>query len=102
MSNMEDREKAFENQFAHEAELKFKAHARRNKLLGLWAAEKLGKKGEDATAYAKDLVILGLDSAGDEEVVAKLLADFRGAVPDSEIRNQMELLLPVAMKQLLG
>lgn len=104
MSNMEDRQKGFENKFAHDAELEFKAIARRNKLVGLWAAEKLGKKGEDASAYAKDVVMADLERAGHQDVVDKLLADFKQAeitVSASEIEQQIQDLLPVARKQLL-
>ncbi|MDX2072894.1 MAG: DUF1476 domain-containing protein [Alphaproteobacteria bacterium] len=103
MSNMEDRQRAFENKFAHDAEKEFKVNARRNKLLGLWAAQKLGKTGEEADAYAKDVVIADLESAGDNDVIGKLLKDFGRAgvaVHISEIEKQMADLLPIARKQL--
>ena len=104
MSGFEDRQKGFEGKFAHDAEQKFKLVARRNKLLGLWAAEKLGKTGADAEAYAKEVVMSDLETAGDDDVVGKLLADFGAAgLPETAggIRNQMDRLLPVAAKQLL-
>lgn len=104
MSNMEDRQKGFENKFAHDAELEFKATARRNKLLGLWAAAKLGKTGEDASAYAKDVVMADLEAAGDNDVVGKLLNDFGRAgltVHISEIEQKLAELMPVARKQIV-
>jgi len=104
MSNMEDRQKGFEGKFAHEAELEFKATARCNKMLGLWAAEKLGKTGEEALAYAKDLVMADLDNAGDNDVVDKLLKDFgraHVAVTVKEIEAEKLRLMPIARKQIL-
>lgn len=104
MTNLEDRQKSFEHKFAHDAEMKFKANARRNKLLGLWAAEKMGKTGEEAAAYAKDVVMADLDSAGQDDVVDKLLKDFGRAgvvVPVGEIQKKMEELLPVAHRELM-
>ena len=77
MSNLNDRERAFENKFAHDEELKFRAYARRNKLVGLWAAEKLGKTGDDADAYAKEVVLADFEEAGDDDVFRKLLRDLR-------------------------
>ena len=72
MSNMKDREEGFERKFALDEELKFKATARRNKLLGLWAAEKLGKTGADADAYAKEVVMSDIEEAGDHDVFRKV------------------------------
>ncbi len=69
MTTFDDRKDAFEKKFAHDAELKFKAGSRRNRLLGLWAAEKLGKSGDDATAYAKEVIAADFEEAGDEDVV---------------------------------
>lgn len=103
MTNMEDRQKGFENKFAHDAEIQFKANARRNKLLGLWAAEKLGKQGEDAEAYAREVVMADLEAKGDDDVVGKLLKDFGRAgvvVPVSDIEREKEALLPVAHQQI--
>ncbi|SIR38588.1 MULTISPECIES: DUF1476 domain-containing protein [unclassified Bosea (in: a-proteobacteria)] len=100
MTTFEQRKDAFENKFAHDEDLRFKANARRNKLLGLWAAEKLGKSGADADAYAKTVVIADFEEAGDEDVLRKVKNDFTLAgvsVPDSEIRRVMtELLIQAA------
>ena len=76
MSTFDKREEAFERQFAHDEELKFKAEARRNKLLGLWAAEKLGKTGPEADTYAKAVVAADFEEAGDGDVLRKVLGDF--------------------------
>ena len=99
MSDLNDREKAFENKFAHDEELKFKAHARRNKLIGLWAAEKLGKTGEAAEAYAKEVILADFEEAGDEDVFRKLRGDLGDDVSDHQIRREMESLLAVAVEQ---
>ena len=77
MSDMKDREKGFERKFAFDEELRFKATARRNKLLGLWAAEKLGKSGADADAYAKEVVVSDIEEAGDHDVFRKVKSRFR-------------------------
>lgn len=103
MSNgMDNRRDAFENKFAHDAELRFKAEARRNKLLGLWAAEKLGKSGADADSYAREVVQADFEEAGDEDVFRKLRNDFDAAgvnESDQVIREKMFLLLEEAVKQ---
>ena len=102
MSNMKDRENAFENKFAHDAELKFKAEARRNKLLGLWAAELLGKTGDEADAYAKSVVLADFEEAGDEDVFRKVRRDFdEGGVgqSDHQLRRKMDELLALAVEQ---
>lgn len=100
MTTFDQRKDAFENKFAHDEELRFKATARRNKLLGLWAAEKLGKSGADADAYAKSVVVADFEEAGDEDVVRKVKTDFAAgnvAVDDAEIRRVMtELLIRAA------
>lgn len=103
MASMDERKDAFENKFAHDEELKFKAIARRNKLLGLWAAEKLGKTGADADAYAMEVVKADFEEAGDEDVYRKVRADFDAAgVQQSEhqIRRTMEELLIEAANQI--
>ena len=103
MSNMNDREKGFENKFAHDAELKFKAEARRNKLLGLWAAELMGKTGDDADAYAKTVVLADFEEAGDEDVFRKIRGDFDAAgveQSDHQIRRQMLEFLAIAVEQI--
>ena len=92
MTSLNDREKAFENMFAHDQELKFKAEARANKLLGLWAAEKMGLSGDEADAYAKTVVIADFEEAGHEDVFRKVRGDFDAkqiAVSDEEIRAKM-------------
>ncbi|MBA68984.1 MAG: hypothetical protein CML30_08920 [Rhizobiales bacterium] len=92
MTSFNDREKAFENMFAHDQELKFKAEARANKLLGLWAAEKMGLSGDEADAYAKTVVIADFEEAGHEDVFRKVRGDFDAkqiAVSDEEIRAKM-------------
>ncbi|MAW85317.1 MAG: hypothetical protein CMJ42_02180 [Phyllobacteriaceae bacterium] len=102
MSQMSDREKAFENKFAHDEELKFRAMARRNKLLGLWAAEKMGKTGDAAEAYAKEVVLADFEEAGDEDVFRKIRGDFDAAgvdQSDHQIRRTMDELLATAAEQ---
>jgi hypothetical protein len=101
MTNMQDREKAFESKFALDQELKFKAEARRNKLVGLWAAELLGKS--DLEAYAKDVVAADFEEAGHEDVVRKLRTDFDAAgiaMTDEEIRRKMLEFLSEAVTQI--
>lgn len=103
MANMDDRKNAFENKFAHDEEVKFKAMARRNKLLGLWVAEKLGKTGDDADAYAKDVIKADFEEAGDEDVFRKVRADLDAAgvaLSDHQIRRTMEELLSEAVEQI--
>ena len=75
MSTFDDRENAFENKYAHDQEMQFRAEARRNKLLGLWAAELLGKTGADADAYAREVVKADFEEAGHEDVVRKVAGD---------------------------
>ncbi|MGB8818644.1 MAG: DUF1476 domain-containing protein [Rhizobiaceae bacterium] len=100
MADMNERKDAYENKFAHDEELKFKATARRNKLLGLWAAEKNGKSGADADAYAKEVVMADFEEAGDEDVFRKLRGDLSAAVSDHQIRNAMEELMAEAIEQI--
>jgi hypothetical protein len=103
MASMDDRKDAFEKKFAHDEELKFKAMARRNMLLGLWAAEKLGKTGDAAEAYAKEVVISDFEEAGDDDVFRKLRGDFDAAgvqQSDHQIRRTMDELLEVAIDQI--
>jgi hypothetical protein len=103
MSSMKDREEGFEKKFAHDEELKFKATARRNKLLGVWAAEKLGKSGSDADAYAKEVVIADFEEAGDDDVFRKVRADFDKAgvaLSDHQIRHAMSDLMATAIDQI--
>ena len=101
MSTFDDREKAFEDKFAHDAEMQFKAEARRNKLLGLWAAELLGKSGEDANAYAAEVVKADLQESGDEDVYRKVAADLGDKADEATIRAKMRDLRAVAKDQLM-
>lgn len=78
MTGFDDRKSAFENKFKHDQDVQFKVNARRNKLVGLWAAEKLGKTGPDADAYAKEVVASDFEKAGDDDVIEKLEADLKG------------------------
>jgi hypothetical protein len=101
MASMDDRKKAFENKFAHDEELKFRAMARRNKMLGLWAAEKLGKTGEAAEAYAKEVINSDFEEAGDHDVFRKVRKDFDDAgvdQSDHQIRRTMDELLDQAIE----
>ncbi len=103
MTNMKDRQEGFEKKFAHDEELRFRATARRNKLLGLWAAEKLGKSGDDADAYAKEVVKSDFEEAGDEDVYRKVKGDLDAAntgLSEHQIRHQMSELLAVAVDQI--
>jgi hypothetical protein len=103
MSTFDQRKDAFENKFALDEELRFKATARRNKLLGLWAAEKLGKSGAEADAYAKSVVLADFEEAGDEDVLRKVRSDFATgsvAVADEEIRRVMTELLITAAEEI--
>lgn len=96
MTTFDDRENAFENMYAHDAEMQFKAEARRNNLLGLWAAEKMGLTGDAADAYAKSVVIEDLKEAGDDDVYRKVSADLESegaGVPEAELRAKMRDLL---------
>jgi hypothetical protein len=103
MTTFDKREDAFEKKFAHDEELQFKAAARRNKLLGLWAAEKMGIAGDAAVDYAKTVVEADLAEAGDADVLAKVLADLKAAgVEQSEhqIRRTMDELMVTAIEQI--
>ena len=101
MSTFDKRGESRENRYAHDEELRFKATARRNKLLGLWAAEKLGKVGADADAYAGDVVSADFEEAGDEDVFRKIRKDFDAAgvaQSDHQIRRTMDELLATAVE----
>ncbi|HEY4191032.1 MAG TPA: DUF1476 domain-containing protein [Mesorhizobium sp.] len=103
MSNMKDREEGFERKFALDEEQRFRAMARRNKLLGLWAAEKLGKSGADADAYAREVVNSDFEEAGDHDVFRKIRKDFDAASVDQsdhQIRRTMDELMAVAAEQI--
>lgn len=102
MTTFDDREHAFEAKFAHDEELKFKAEARRNKLLGLWAAGLMGKSGDAAAAYAKEIVATDMQEAGDEDVFRKLAADLGAKADDATIRAKMSELMSEAKRQLMN
>ena len=104
MSTLDDREKAQEAKFAHDAELRFTAEARRNKLLGLWAAEQMGMSEEHAKKYATEVVEADFQEAGDEDVFRKVAEDLKAkGAPVSEemIRKKMVELVHVAREQIL-
>ena len=103
MTTFDKREEGFEKKFAHDEELRFKANARRNKLLGAWAAEKLGLSGPEAEAYAKDVVMADFEEAGDTDVFRKLRQDFDAkgvAQSDHQIRRTMDDLMEQAIAQI--
>src|SRR3954464_4530554 len=102
MTTFDDRKDAFEKKFAHDEELRFKATARRNKLLGLWAAEKLGKSGADAEAYAKSVVLADFEEAGEADRVRKVKKDLDAAgveASEGEIKTRMIDLLERAIDE---
>ena len=101
MTTFDDREHAFENKFAHDAEMQFKAEARRNRLLGLWAAELLGKTGDAAAAYATEVVKADFEEAGDEDVYRKVSGDLGDKADEATIRKQMADLMVKAKIQLM-
>ena len=103
MSGIDDRGDAYENKFAHDAELKFKAEARRNKLLGNWAAEKLGKSGDAVEDYAKEVIRSDFEEPGDDDVFRKIREDFDAAgidQSDHQIRRTMDELMAKAIDQI--
>ncbi|ALI56021.1 DUF1476 domain-containing protein [Celeribacter marinus] len=100
MSTFDERESAFENKFAHDAEMVFKADARANKLLGLWAAELLGKTGADADAYALEVIKADFEEAGHDDVIRKVAADLGDKATDDEIRAKRATCLATAKTQL--
>ena len=103
MTTFDKREEGFEKQFAHDEELKFKATARRNKLLGLWAAEKLGLSGADAEEYAKSVVLADFEEAGDHDVLRKIRRDFDAkgvAQSDHQISRTMSEFLAKAVEDI--
>ena len=103
MTTFDKREEGFEKKFAHDEELKFKATARRNKLLGLWAAEKLGIAGPAAESYAKDVVAADFEEPGDQDVFRKIRKDFDAkgvAQSDQQIRRAMDELMEKAIAQI--
>ncbi len=102
MTTFDDRENAFENKFAHDAEMLFKAEARRNKLLGLWAAGLMGKTGTDADDYAKEVVKADFEEAGHEDVYRKVAGDLGDLADEATIRAKMAEYLVEAKSQLMS
>jgi hypothetical protein len=99
MTSFDNREKAFEDMYARDAELRFKVLARRDKLLGLWAAGLLGKSADEATEYAGAVVAADLEHPGDEDVIAKIQADLGDLASDEEIRAQLQVAFIEAERQ---
>jgi hypothetical protein len=102
MTTFDKREEGFEKKFALDEELKFKAEARRNKLLGLWVASMLGLSGDEANAYASEVVAAAFGEAGDANVVRKIMIDLEAqgiALTEAEIRIKMDELMPLAVTQ---
>jgi hypothetical protein len=101
MSTFDKREEGFERKFAHDEEVRFKARARRNKMLGLWAAQQLGLSGEAAEAYAKEIVVVDFEEPGDDDVFGRIRRDFDAkavAQSDHQIRRTMEELMAKAVE----
>ncbi len=101
MKSFDDRTKAFENKYAHDEEMLFKAVARRNKLVGLWAAELMGKSDTEAVEYAKEVVLADFEEAGHEDVVRKVAADLGPKADADTVRAKMDELMPVAKAQIM-
>lgn len=100
MTTFNDRERAYESKFAHDAELRFKAEARRNRLLGEWAAELLGKSGDEARTYALTVVTSDFEEPGEDDVLRKIVADLDGKADEATIRAKMAELRDVARCQI--
>ncbi|HUT51306.1 MAG TPA: DUF1476 domain-containing protein [Alphaproteobacteria bacterium] len=104
MTTFDEREKGFEAKYKHDQELQFKVGARRNKLLGLWAAELLGLSGDDASAYAREVIESDFDEPGDDDVLRKVLGDLSAKGVDKsrpQVRKQMDDLMEVARRQIM-
>jgi hypothetical protein len=105
MTTFDDRERAFENQFAHDQEMQFRITARRNRLLGEWAALKMGLTAEETDAYAKAVVQADFEEAGDEDVIRKLVGDLTSAGVDADeptVRAALEEQTVIARRQFMG
>lgn len=100
MTTFDDRERSYETKFAHDADLRFKADARRNRLLGEWAAGLLGKSGDEARTYALTVVTSDFEEPGEEDVLRKLTADLAGKADEATIRARMAELLVEARRQI--
>lgn len=104
MTTFNEREKAFEKKYEHDQDLQFKVTARKNKMLGLWAAGLLGKSGDAAEAYAKEVVVADFEKPGDSDVIAKLMTDLASAgkpMEEHAIRKQAERLATAAKEQIM-
>jgi hypothetical protein len=104
MATFDDREKGFEQKYKHDKELEFKVNARRNRLLGLWAAKELGIPDAEAEAYAKTVVMADFQRPGDDDVVEKIVADFKEKginMSEHRVRKHMSELLDMARKQVM-
>lgn len=104
MTTFDNRENAFENKFAHDADLQFKITARRNKLVGQWAAEKMGLTPEETISYATSVVQADFEEAGDEDVVRKLIGDLTSAgveADDAMVRAILEEKMVEARRQFI-
>lgn len=104
MSGFSDREKSFEDKFRHDEDLQFRVINRRNKLLGLWVAEMMGKSGDEAAVYAKEVVMSDFDEPGDEDIVRKVMADVEATkidLSEHRLRHHMEQLLDTAKAQIM-
>ncbi|MGE0121230.1 MAG: DUF1476 domain-containing protein [Dongiaceae bacterium] len=105
MATFEDRQKGFEQKYKHDKELQFKINARRNRLLGLWAAKELGLPDSEAEAYAKSVVMADFEKPGDDDVVEKVVGDFKQKgieISEHRVRKHMAELLDAARQQVMG
>ncbi len=101
MTSFDEREKGFERKFQHDQEFAFKVKARRDRLLGLWAAERLGMSGDQAAEYAMSVVAADFQEAGDEDVVRKVAGDLGAKTTEAEIREKMAEFRAIARQQLM-
>ena len=102
MTTFDDRENAFENKYAHDEAMKFKAEARCNKLLGLWAAELMGKTGDEADAYAREVIKADFEEPGNEDVVRKVAGDLGDLADADTVRTKIAEMMLIAKEQLLN
>jgi hypothetical protein len=104
MTTFDEREKGFEQKYKHDQELQFKVNARRNKLLGLWAAERMGLAGPAAESYAKEVVQADFEKPGDADVIEKVVKDLTSkgvAITEHQLRKELERLLTIAKEQIM-
>lgn len=104
MTTFDERERAFEAKFARDQEMQFRIHARRDRLLGLWAAERMGLTEVEADTYARDLIRSDFETISDDDIVRKLMGDLTGAgveIEESEIRSRIEEKTIAARRQLI-